>query len=597
MRSSFKESYGAPLTDKKITREKPLSFVKKPSTIAKKPESTYGRRSTPVRREVQGQTTAGNDFLRAELRDSAKRMPKDTNLSGRATHKAYRDALQTKNMSETKIRPSSTSSYKSTRKQEKDTETGLESSKPLQWSKDDPRFRTCDSMSEAKKSEKSIKRTNSSNKVEKISFSQKSIIQSIEALTKKSAHYYFENQNKPSPAEDKDCPYTRLSSSYKFSSSNHNLGESQKFSRSSMSRLFKHPSIDKKVSPDSHKKGTGWIKERNSVQTTGELKDMITQGMHKIDHLLVESPRMHQTRLNFQERKSHSKRKDGSLSNLENLLHHSSITSTKHHQMKKDIDQLYYVSKLKHHLKTKDPDVFTSIFKDHFQLSFNSVRFSRVLDHVEIEKFLELNQLKLPQSSMHRNKHTIVFDLDETLVHCEDAKKKGDEIITIVIPNGRKIETAIFIRPYAREILKELSKHFELVVFTASHKGYADKVIDLLDPENKYISHRLFREHCFKTKQGVYVKDLRILNRRLERVVLVDNAMYSFVLQLNNGVPIIPFNDNKADLELQHLTSFLLNLRHAEDVRVVIKQHFKYEALVQAKDIQECASLMFPESH
>lgn len=37
-------------------------------------------------------------------------------------------------------------------------------------------------------------------------------------------------------------------------------------------------------------------------------------------------------------------------------------------------------------------------------------------------------------------KHTIVFDLDETLVHCEDAKKKGDEIITIILPNGRKIE-------------------------------------------------------------------------------------------------------------------------------------------------------------
>lgn len=135
------------------------------------------------------------------------------------------------------------------------------------------------------------------------------------------------------------------------------------------------------------------------------------------------------------------------------------------------------------------------------------------------------------------------------------------------------------------------------MVFTASHKGYADKVIDLLDPEQKYISHRLFREHCFKTKQGVYVKDLRILNRRLERVVLVDNAMYSFVLQLNNGVPIIPFNDNKADTELHHLTSFLMKLKHSEDVRPFIKQHFRYEVLAKARDIPECIEMMFPESH
>lgn len=134
------------------------------------------------------------------------------------------------------------------------------------------------------------------------------------------------------------------------------------------------------------------------------------------------------------------------------------------------------------------------------------------------------------------------------------------------------------------------------MVFTASHKGYADKVIDLLDPENKYISHRLFRDHCFKTKQGVYVKDLRILNRSLEKVVLVDNAMYSFALQLSNGVPIIPFSDNPADQELQHLAAFLLKLRHSEDVRPVIHQHFKYSLLAQARDVQECVALMFPEA-
>lgn len=156
-------------------------------------------------------------------------------------------------------------------------------------------------------------------------------------------------------------------------------------------------------------------------------------------------------------------------------------------------------------------------------------------------------------------------------------------------------QTAIFIRPYAKEILQVLSVHFELIVFTASHKGYADKVIDLLDPERKFISHRLFRDHCFKTKQGVYVKDLRILNRSLERIVLVDNAMYSFALQLSNGVPIIPFSDNPADLELQHLTTFLLKLRHVDDVRPVIHQHFRYDLLAQARDVPECLALMFPE--
>jgi CTD small phosphatase-like protein 2 len=66
------------------------------------------------------------------------------------------------------------------------------------------------------------------------------------------------------------------------------------------------------------------------------------------------------------------------------------------------------------------------------------------------------------------------------------------------------------------------------MVFTASHKCYANAVLDHLDPEKKYIKHRLFRENCIQTEEGIYIKDLRIINRRLEDLILVDNAFYSF---------------------------------------------------------------------
>ena len=37
-------------------------------------------------------------------------------------------------------------------------------------------------------------------------------------------------------------------------------------------------------------------------------------------------------------------------------------------------------------------------------------------------------------------------------------------------------------------------------------------------------------------------KDLRVINRPLKDIVLVDNAPYSYVYQLENGVPIIPYS-------------------------------------------------------
>ena len=48
----------------------------------------------------------------------------------------------------------------------------------------------------------------------------------------------------------------------------------------------------------------------------------------------------------------------------------------------------------------------------------------------------------------------------------------------------------------------------------------------------------------------MYVKDLRIINRPLSDMVLVDNAAYSYAYQVDNGIPILPFYDAKNDFEL-----------------------------------------------
>ncbi len=114
------------------------------------------------------------------------------------------------------------------------------------------------------------------------------------------------------------------------------------------------------------------------------------------------------------------------------------------------------------------------------------------------------------------------------------------------------------------------------MVFTASHSCYANVVLDYLDPQGIYIQHRLFREHCTPTEEGVYVKDLRVIgNRNMQDMILVDNAAYSFGYQIENGIPIVPFYDNKSDLELKHLIPYLKFLSTAKDPREINKLTFK----------------------
>jgi CTD small phosphatase-like protein 2 len=128
--------------------------------------------------------------------------------------------------------------------------------------------------------------------------------------------------------------------------------------------------------------------------------------------------------------------------------------------------------------------------------------------------------------------------------------------LPIKFPTGEIIYAGINIRPYAIELLKELSKSFEVIVFTASHSCYANVVLNYLDPEGKYIAHRLFREHCLYIDK-VHVKDLRVLGRDLSQTVIIDNAAYSFAFQIDNGIPIIPYYEGKIDFELKALQSYL----------------------------------------
>jgi CTD small phosphatase-like protein 2 len=162
-------------------------------------------------------------------------------------------------------------------------------------------------------------------------------------------------------------------------------------------------------------------------------------------------------------------------------------------------------------------------------------------------------------------KKTIIFDLDETLAHYVREKNPGrepDVFLNIKGQSGKEITIGINIRPYTRECLEKVNEDFEVVVFTASAKAYADVILDYIDPEKKLIQHRLYRDHCIKSSGDVYIKDLRVLKGRdLKDLIIVDNAVYSFGAQLSNGIPITPFKYDKDDREFIFLMNYLKRIK------------------------------------
>lgn len=173
---------------------------------------------------------------------------------------------------------------------------------------------------------------------------------------------------------------------------------------------------------------------------------------------------------------------------------------------------------------------------------------NRLLDTIDCPFFMfqpdtqKVRQKKpwLPEMRKDR-KYTLVLDLDETLIHFEETADGASHFL---------------LRPYAQNFIKEMAKHYEVVIFTAAQKDYADFILDRMDTELS-ISHRLYRNNCSYC-DNVYQKDLAKLDRDLSKTMIVDNNPDNFQLQPDNGIYIRSWYNDPDDEALMRLAPLLI---------------------------------------
>jgi len=164
----------------------------------------------------------------------------------------------------------------------------------------------------------------------------------------------------------------------------------------------------------------------------------------------------------------------------------------------------------------------------------------------------------LPTNKIN-NTYTLVLDLDETLVHYFEIGDQGKFLV----------------RPGVTTFLKEMSKYYEIVIFTAAIQDYADWAINQIDP-NKEIKHRLYRQHTLAWG-SVYIKDLSRLGRDLRKIIIVDNVPENFQLQQDNGIFITSWFDDVTDTALWELSIILKDIYSLkpDDLRDALRNYEK----------------------
>ncbi|CAL8252745.1 unnamed protein product [Merluccius merluccius] len=166
---------------------------------------------------------------------------------------------------------------------------------------------------------------------------------------------------------------------------------------------------------------------------------------------------------------------------------------------------------------------------------------------------------------------TLVLDVDETLLFSSLNVIENADYTFNTTFQDHQYKVYVVLRPYVKEFLQAMAKVYEMFVYTSAKKGYAEKLLDILDPQRKLFRHRLYQEHC-TCVLGHYIKDLTVLERDLSKTVILDNAPHTYPYHLMNTVPIKSWSGEQEDRELQRLVQYMEKLSSADDFRDVLKR-------------------------
>jgi import inner membrane translocase subunit TIM50 len=140
---------------------------------------------------------------------------------------------------------------------------------------------------------------------------------------------------------------------------------------------------------------------------------------------------------------------------------------------------------------------------------------------------------------------TLVLDLENTLVSSTWDRKYGWR-------HAR--------RPGVDKFLHELAQYYEIVLYSPSIDGIADPVVTMLDKDG-CILHRLYRDATYY-HNGVHVKDLKRLNRNMNRMIVLDDDPDEVQFNPENLIRIKPYTDptDRTDDSLLRILPFLVEI-------------------------------------
>lgn len=216
----------------------------------------------------------------------------------------------------------------------------------------------------------------------------------------------------------------------------------------------------------------------------------------------------------------------------------------------------------------------------------------------------------LPSNS----KDIMILDLDETLIHSEFPMSQNTNYSTVI--SGYNI--GINVRPGLNNFLSNLSKNYNLVLYSAGERLYVEASLEALNIKNFFYIILTKQETFNIPNTEYYIKDTDLvmeldriifqegqnqenqkekafvtINSSLETVedkreaIIIDNSIFSFAFDLSKGILISDYTGNANDEELQDVLEFIEEFRQAKaelglSYNEQLENHFCFKSIFLA---------------
>jgi len=157
--------------------------------------------------------------------------------------------------------------------------------------------------------------------------------------------------------------------------------------------------------------------------------------------------------------------------------------------------------------------------------------------------------LILPEMDIKKFKYTVLFQLDETLVHyCEE-----------------KNNYFVKVRFGAENLIEYLHNFCEIIIVSTSGIEYSEIIVNNLNKDKGLISHRIYSEEYENI-------DLSELNRDKNKMFIICSDDYFLSAPKENIIKLKEFNGDEKDKEFIKLLNEFKNIENMEikDVRSII---------------------------